>query len=151
MKVRKKYQVMGQVFETVESAETFLSKLSIEEVFCANKLVFYSKEDAQKEALAAKITGVFCHWGRDKGIIDVARRAVNLMDVQYRGLQVGDYCLDCDCGGEMREGEADGGCSCHNDPPCSYCTTEVLECNECGKRFVTKEGEVIEDDFEEGQ
>ena len=24
------------------------------------------------------------------------------------------------------------GCSCHIDPPCSYCTYQGIECDECG-------------------
>mgnify|MGYP001217218962 CR=1 FL=1 len=149
MKIKKKYRVMGQVFETEEKAKGFLEKLEVEEAFCINGVVFLSREDAQREALASEIEHMFCNWGRDKEGMEVARRAVNIMEVYHRGLQAGDYCSDVSCNGKMREGEKEGGCSCHNNPPCSYCCTEALECNECGKRLVIREGAVIEDDFEE--
>lgn len=45
-----------------------------------------------------------------------------------------------ECGNEMREVEdyeekkelIDGGCSCHINPPCGWCTTNVWDCEECG-------------------
>ncbi|GGY87871.1 hypothetical protein [Shewanella fodinae] len=54
----------------------------------------------------------------------------------YGYLEEGDKCPECKKGildwknpdKEIR----DRGCSCHISPPCSYCTGQVLHCDECG-------------------
>ncbi len=46
------------------------------------------------------------------------------------------YCKDekCNrdgCEGIIQEKDIDGGCSCHINPPCSYCTEPKNYCSEC--------------------
>ncbi len=48
------------------------------------------------------------------------------------GYLKGEKCDRKGCEGIIQEGEKDGCCSCHIAPPCSYCTTPVEYCPECG-------------------
>jgi len=49
------------------------------------------------------------------------------------GIEPGDICNREGCKGELTEMMNPlGGCSCHLFPPCSYCTFEGVECDECG-------------------
>lgn len=57
-------------------------------------------------------------------------------DVSGSALSEG-YCKDeiCNrnnCKGIIDEYELDGGCSCHINPPCGYCTEPSGYCNTCG-------------------
>jgi hypothetical protein len=47
------------------------------------------------------------------------------------GLVKGDVCGRNDCKGVIDEHEKEGGCSCHINPPCSYCTTDTAYCPVC--------------------
>lgn len=47
------------------------------------------------------------------------------------GFNEGDKCNRDGCQGEICQSEPDGCCSCHINPPCSYCTTPREICNEC--------------------
>ncbi len=38
------------------------------------------------------------------------------------------------CDGIIDEGYKEGCCSCHINPPCSYCTTDTSYCENCGYR-----------------
>lgn len=38
----------------------------------------------------------------------------------------------CECGGIIDEYEKEGCCSCHINPPCSYCTEQTAFCPDCG-------------------
>lgn len=44
----------------------------------------------------------------------------------------GDNCSMKDCTGTYEYKYDGDGCSCHVNPPCSYCTSSYLECNVCG-------------------
>lgn len=44
----------------------------------------------------------------------------------------GDACNRNGCKGVIEEREKDGCCSCHINPPCSYCTEPNFFCNTCG-------------------
>lgn len=48
------------------------------------------------------------------------------------GLFKGEICNRNGCKGIIEEGEKEGCCSCHINPPCSYCTTQTEYCPECG-------------------
>jgi len=48
------------------------------------------------------------------------------------GIIKGEWCDRDGCRGIIDEHEKDGGCSCHINPPCSYCTTDTALCPECG-------------------
>lgn len=48
------------------------------------------------------------------------------------GLVKGEMCNRNSCKGILDEHEKEGGCSCHINPPCSYCTTDSAYCPECG-------------------
>ncbi|MHB9019790.1 MAG: hypothetical protein ACYC3G_02895 [Minisyncoccota bacterium] len=48
------------------------------------------------------------------------------------GFFKGDVCNRNDCKGILDEHEKEGGCSCHINPPCSYCTFDATFCPECG-------------------
>ena len=47
------------------------------------------------------------------------------------GYLKGEICNRGGCLGIIEEHELDGGCSCHINPPCSYCTTSREYCPEC--------------------
>lgn len=47
------------------------------------------------------------------------------------GLVKGETCNRDGCQGIIDEHEKEGGCSCHINPPCSYCTTDAAYCPEC--------------------
>lgn len=48
------------------------------------------------------------------------------------GIEVGQVCNRNKCKGVITEKEIDGGCSCHINPPCSFCETLREKCEECG-------------------
>ena len=49
------------------------------------------------------------------------------------GYTKGEVCNRNGCTGIiMEDDDIDGGCSCHINPPCSYCTTPKGYCDECG-------------------
>lgn len=43
----------------------------------------------------------------------------------------GDKCTEKGCGGTLEYPPVEG-CTCHINPPCGACTSNVLTCNECG-------------------
>jgi hypothetical protein len=51
------------------------------------------------------------------------------MKVEDGGMCEGDTCLRYGCEGKIRKQE--GSCSCHNNPPCSYCTANNQYCDTC--------------------
>ena len=54
-------------------------------------------------------------------------------DTSMYGIAAGETCNRYGCRGTILEGEKEGdGCSCHINPPCSYCTENVEYCPECG-------------------
>lgn len=56
------------------------------------------------------------------------------------GYEEGDVCNRAGCAGIIAETHCpDGGCSCHNNPPCGFCTEPREECPECGWRLVDDE------------
>lgn len=48
------------------------------------------------------------------------------------GTHEGEVCNRNGCNGIIEEGEKEGCCSCHINPPCSYCTTQTEYCPICG-------------------
>lgn len=58
-----------------------------------------------------------------------------------KGHEQGELCNRNGCQSTIKEEEKDGACSCHINPPCSYCTTQTGYCDGCGWRA---EDEVIE-------
>lgn len=48
------------------------------------------------------------------------------------GYSKGEMCNRDGCKGVVDEYEKDGCCSCHIDPPCSYCVEPNAFCNTCG-------------------
>lgn len=54
-------------------------------------------------------------------------------DTSKYGYTEGEICNRLRCEGVLIEGEKDGdGCSCHVNPPCSYCMQNVAYCPTCG-------------------
>lgn len=47
------------------------------------------------------------------------------------GYEAGETCNRDGCKGTISEKYVDGSCSCHSNPPCSYCTTVREYCDEC--------------------
>lgn len=47
------------------------------------------------------------------------------------GYLKGELCCRHGCNGVIEEHEVEGSCSCHSNPPCSYCTTAKEYCPEC--------------------
>ena len=47
------------------------------------------------------------------------------------GYLKGETCNRDNCNGIIDEYETGEGCSCHINPPCSYCTTSRAYCQEC--------------------
>lgn len=52
--------------------------------------------------------------------------------MENNGIVKGEICNRDGCKGIIGEHEKEGSCSCHNNPPCSYCTTDTAYCPECG-------------------
>jgi len=50
-------------------------------------------------------------------------------------LQEGMNCPECKEGFVVYQEQEDGSCSCHTNPPCSYCTDKQLTCSRCGEVF----------------
>lgn len=51
---------------------------------------------------------------------------------KYRIPEVGDKCPQENCNGTLIEGYKIGdGCSCHINPPCSYCCQNAVKCDTC--------------------
>lgn len=48
------------------------------------------------------------------------------------GYEKGEVCNRDSCKGVIEEHEKEGGCSCHINPPCSYCTEPNAYCETCG-------------------
>lgn len=48
------------------------------------------------------------------------------------GYLSGEICNRNGCEGVIAEHEKEGSCSCHINPPCSYCTTDTAYCPVCG-------------------
>ena len=44
----------------------------------------------------------------------------------------GEVCNRNGCKGIIEEHEKEGSCTCHINPPCTYCTTPSEYCPECG-------------------
>jgi len=61
------------------------------------------------------------------------------MGEQEPGYEVGDVCTRNGCLGIIAEGEREGDCSCHINPPCGSCTTPREWCPECGWRLLDEE------------
>ena len=55
------------------------------------------------------------------------------------GYYKGDTCNRNGCQGTMQRVE--GTCSCHRNPPCSYCEKNEIICDECGEIFATGDAE----------
>ena len=52
--------------------------------------------------------------------------------VLVEGYSEGEVCNRNGCNGIIKEHEKEGGCSCHINPPCSYCTEPNAYCVTCG-------------------
>ena len=48
------------------------------------------------------------------------------------GYEANDICGRNGCNGVLKQKDIEGGCSCHINPPCSYCETPKEYCPECG-------------------
>lgn len=53
--------------------------------------------------------------------------------IESVGLIEGDICNRNGCKGKMVEKDDGGCCSCHINPPCSYCVNKEYYCSECGE------------------
>jgi hypothetical protein len=53
------------------------------------------------------------------------------MKTETLGYCKGDLCNRDGCNGIIDEHEKEGGCSCHINPPCGYCTTSTEYCPKC--------------------
>lgn len=63
----------------------------------------------------------------------------------------GEKCNRGDCEGIISEHDKDGGCSCYDNPPCSYCTEPNAYCPECewSEEEETREYDKIQSDYYE--
>ena len=59
--------------------------------------------------------------------------------IYAEGVIEGDQCNRNKCAGVMEQVKEDGVCSCHINPPCSYCVNECYICPVCG--FETEQPE----------
>ena len=63
------------------------------------------------------------------------------------GTDAGEVCNRNNCKGIIAVEEPDGSCSCHINPPCSYCTNKDHYCELCGwshlEEYQAKEKEYI--------
>ena len=48
------------------------------------------------------------------------------------GYDKGEQCNRNGCDGILEENDSSDSCSCHINPPCSYCTTNRCYCEKCG-------------------
>lgn len=63
-----------------------------------------------------------------------------LRSIEAEYPEEGDKCPACEEGKLAWQSHyQDGGCSCHINPPCSYCTDQDLACNKCGEIAVEYE------------
>jgi len=53
------------------------------------------------------------------------------MENTTEGYCVGEICNRGDCKGVIKQHDSDYGCSCHINPPCSFCETPREYCDEC--------------------
>lgn len=67
------------------------------------------------------------------------------------GLLKGEKCNRNGCKGIIEEGEKDGCCSCHINPPCGYCTIQTEYCPVCGWSAEEEQREYEEREYEERQ
>ena len=56
----------------------------------------------------------------------------NITVFLYVGYSEGETCNRDNCKGIIKEYEKEGSCSCHDNPPCSYCTEPNAYCPTCG-------------------
>ncbi len=61
--------------------------------------------------------------------IDFGIKQINIVDPGYF---TGEVCNRNGCIGMIQEDPGDGGCRCHINPPCSYCSIDHHFCPECG-------------------
>lgn len=72
------------------------------------------------------------------------------------GYEKGEVCNRNNCSGIIEEYDIDGSCSCHVNPPCSYCTTPKEYCPACGwdakeeqdEEYLNKPNEIIKNIFQ---
>lgn len=59
------------------------------------------------------------------------------------GQFTGELCNRNGCTGIIEEHEKDGSCSCHSNPPCSYCVDDMHFCPVCGWEGLDDQREVV--------
>lgn len=64
---------------------------------------------------------------------------------QNSGTKKGEMCNRNGCTGIIEEGEKEGCCSCHINPPCSYCTTQTEYCPVCGWSAEDEQNEYLKE------
>lgn len=67
----------------------------------------------------------------------------------HEGYEELEDCNREDCTGVIALLDIDGCCSCHSNPPCSYCTTPREYCPECAWNLQDEMNEVINPSFME--
>ena len=61
-----------------------------------------------------------------------------------KGYSKGELCNRNGCNGIIEEPPKEGCCTCHINPPCSYCTTQTAYCPECGWSAEDEENAYLE-------
>lgn len=64
---------------------------------------------------------------------------------QNSGTKKGEMCNRNGCTGIIEEGEKEGCCSCHINPPCSYCTAQTEYCPVCGWSAEDEQNEYLKE------
>lgn len=59
------------------------------------------------------------------------RKAFLFYNIMEEGYLKGEFCNRDNCKGIIQEHDSDSCCSCHINPPCSYCETSREYCPEC--------------------
>lgn len=129
------------------SAQT-VNKLFGEAWVCAAELMASLPETQRETAIKELDNAIAENTNRFESMIaeieDVPHATVPRSESMkpQTGTDEGDHCGRNGCSGTIELGDPDDGCcSCHINPPCSYCTGKRLICNECGHEVGEQENE----------
>lgn len=119
-KKKKTVKTVTPQLTLVEEAYKYAKELNPIASYRTDKNSYENLECYPKNEFAEKITVVRVH--------SEAQQNKNM-----EGIEKGEICNRNNCKGIIDESDKQGdGCSCHINPPCSYCCEQNQYCPECG-------------------